>query len=168
MKLQKNKKAQAAMEFLMTYGWAILIVLVAVAALAYFGVIDQSKRIPEICLFEPGLDCIETAVVDASADSVTFMLINNRGSTITIKALTDDVNDECDSPTMMGCTGTSCTPQNTPFTAVNNAKIRFVVTCGGTDIVPGRFKLNPIIVYSTSASLDLNRTAPGQIVARVS
>jgi len=30
------KKSQAAMEFLMTYGWAILVVLVAIGALAYF------------------------------------------------------------------------------------------------------------------------------------
>ena len=31
-----KKKSQVAMEFLMTYGWAILVVLAAVAALAYF------------------------------------------------------------------------------------------------------------------------------------
>ena len=32
-----------AMEFLMTYGWAILVVLVAVGALAYFGVFNLDK-----------------------------------------------------------------------------------------------------------------------------
>ena len=36
----KHKKSQAAMEFLMTYGWAILVVLAAIAALAYFGVLN--------------------------------------------------------------------------------------------------------------------------------
>jgi len=162
------KKAQAAVEFLMTYGWAILVVLVAVAALAYFGVIDQSKRIPEICLFEPGLDCIETAVVDASADTVTFLLINNKGSAIDIKNITDDANDECDAPTMQGCTGTACTPANLPFRVENNVKVKLVVTCTGSDIVSGRLKVNPIVVYSTTASPDLDRSAPGQIVARVS
>ncbi len=30
------KKGQGAMEFLMTYGWAILVVLVAIGALFYF------------------------------------------------------------------------------------------------------------------------------------
>lgn len=163
-----DKKGQAAMEFLMTYGWAILVVLVAIAALAYFGVIDQSKRTPEICLFEPGMDCIESAFVDADADTATFLLINNKGSTITIKALEDDANDDCELPTMKGCSGNSCTVQDLPLTVDNNAKIRLEVTCGGTDITSGRFKLNPIVVYSTSASLDLNRTAPGQIIARVS
>jgi len=32
-----NKKGQAAMEFLMTYGWAILIAIIAIAALIAFG-----------------------------------------------------------------------------------------------------------------------------------
>ena len=41
------KKSQAAMEFLMTYGWAILVVLVAIAALAYFGVLDPNKFVGE-------------------------------------------------------------------------------------------------------------------------
>jgi|SRR3990167_9969356 len=35
-----NKKGQAAMEFLMTYGWAILVVLIALGALFYLGVFN--------------------------------------------------------------------------------------------------------------------------------
>jgi len=34
------KKGQVAFEFLMTYGWAIIVVLVVVGALAYFGVLS--------------------------------------------------------------------------------------------------------------------------------
>ena len=33
-----NKRGQAAMEFLMTYGWAILAAITAIGVLAYFGV----------------------------------------------------------------------------------------------------------------------------------
>jgi hypothetical protein len=36
-----SKKGQAAMEFLMTYGWAILIAIVAIAALIAFGVFNS-------------------------------------------------------------------------------------------------------------------------------
>ena len=39
--ITKSKKSQATMEFLMTYGWAILIVLTAIAALVYFGVLSK-------------------------------------------------------------------------------------------------------------------------------
>ena len=38
------RKSQAAMEFLMTYGWAILVVLVAIGALAYFPTKTRNSR----------------------------------------------------------------------------------------------------------------------------
>lgn len=37
------KKGQLAMEFLMTYGWAILASIIAIGVLAYFGVFSPSK-----------------------------------------------------------------------------------------------------------------------------
>ena len=52
-----SSKGQAAMEFLMTYGWAILVVLAAIAALAYFGVLSPAKFLPEKCILEPGFLC---------------------------------------------------------------------------------------------------------------
>ena len=39
----KQKKGQAAMEFLMTYGWAILAAIVSIGALAYFGVFTSDS-----------------------------------------------------------------------------------------------------------------------------
>lgn len=41
------KQAQAAMEFLMTYGWALLIVLIAIGALAFFGVLNHERFVPK-------------------------------------------------------------------------------------------------------------------------
>jgi hypothetical protein len=52
------KKGQAAMEFLMTYGWAILVVLAAIGALAYFGVLSPEKQFPEVCMLPPGIACL--------------------------------------------------------------------------------------------------------------
>ncbi len=49
------KRGQAAMEFLMTYGWAILAVLITIAALAYFGVLSPSLFLPESIILMPGL-----------------------------------------------------------------------------------------------------------------
>ncbi|HGJ67134.1 TPA: hypothetical protein ENS27_17370 [bacterium] len=43
------RKAQAALEFLMTYGWAIMVVLAAIGALAYFGVLSPSNFLPDQC-----------------------------------------------------------------------------------------------------------------------
>ena len=47
----KNKKGQETIEFLMTYGWALLVVLLAIAALAYFGVFENLLKIPETEFF---------------------------------------------------------------------------------------------------------------------
>ena len=40
------KKGQATMEFLLTYGWAILMVLAAILALVYFDVLSPSNFVP--------------------------------------------------------------------------------------------------------------------------
>jgi hypothetical protein len=37
----------AAMDFLLTYGWAILVILVAIGALYYFGVLNPDRFVPE-------------------------------------------------------------------------------------------------------------------------
>ena len=56
-RLFNSRSGQAAMEFLMTYGWAILVVLAAIAALAYFGVLSPAKLLPEKCVIEAGITC---------------------------------------------------------------------------------------------------------------
>ncbi len=45
----KNKKGQAALKFFLTYGWAILVVLIAVGTLWYFTPLNTSSFIPNKC-----------------------------------------------------------------------------------------------------------------------
>src|SRR3989338_10740062 len=78
---QSDKKSQAAMEFLMTYGWAILVVLAAIAALAYFGVLSPEKFLPEKCLMETGFTCISSKVEPSQS---TLVLQNGYGRTVII------------------------------------------------------------------------------------
>ena len=61
-----NKRAQAALEFLMTYGWAILVVLAAIGALAYFGVLNPSNFLPSKCVASPGIGCVGKPQVTAT------------------------------------------------------------------------------------------------------
>ena|SRR3989338_2205795 len=77
-------KGQAAMEFLMTYGWAILVVLAAIAALAYFGVLSPEKLLPEKCVLQPGLACVSHKV---EPTKVTLVISNGLGRTITINSI---------------------------------------------------------------------------------
>jgi uncharacterized protein (UPF0333 family) len=80
----KNKKGQAAMEFLMTYGWAIVVVLAAIGALAYFGVLSPQKLLPERTTFQAPLPNVDNAVVDATTNSVEIAFRNNKGVSITL------------------------------------------------------------------------------------
>jgi len=79
-----NKKAQAALENLTTYAWAILIVIIAVGALAYFGVLNPGDIFPEKCMLAPGFDCVDFTVAD---DGVSIMLQNSLGRDIIINSL---------------------------------------------------------------------------------
>jgi len=64
------------MEFLMTYGWVILVILVAISALAYFGVLSPGKNLPETCIFFPGISCDD---FKADSNSVTLVITNGGG-----------------------------------------------------------------------------------------
>jgi len=82
-----KKKAQAAMEFLMTYGWAILVVLVVIGALSYFGVLNPQNLLPEKCTLPMGLYC-KDHIIKQGGDlngSVSLKLENGMGRGIMIR-----------------------------------------------------------------------------------
>ena len=82
-----QKKSQAAMEFLMTYGWAILVVLIVIGALAYFGVLKASNFLPDKCSFPISISCknyvIKTKAA-ANSGNILFELTNGAGNDIRI------------------------------------------------------------------------------------
>jgi len=79
------KNAQAAMEFLMTYGWAILVVLAAIGALAYFGVLSPARFLPEKCILEPGFLCEGHKV---ETNQITLIISNTvEGRPITVNSI---------------------------------------------------------------------------------
>ncbi|MGC9156910.1 MAG: hypothetical protein ACP5GD_01845 [Candidatus Micrarchaeia archaeon] len=53
----KGKKAQSAMEYLMTYGWAILIIAVVLGALFSLGVFSSSSFLGTACIPQSGYMC---------------------------------------------------------------------------------------------------------------
>jgi hypothetical protein len=75
------RKGQAAMEFLMTYGWAILVVLAAIGALAYFGVLSPDRFLPSKCTVSGGWSCVEYRV---DSDGPVLILQNNLGQDATV------------------------------------------------------------------------------------
>ncbi len=85
-------KSQAAMEFMLTYGWAIVVVLVLITGLAYFGVLDVDRWFPpNQCVLPVGMSCIDYTIqykkaagFDPATNTVELYVKNNRGNKIEI------------------------------------------------------------------------------------
>jgi hypothetical protein len=77
------RKGQAALEFLTTYGWAFLVILVMIGALAYFGVLNPSKLLPPKCIFAPEIGCTEFQLF--TNGSLYFKFKNNVGESATFQ-----------------------------------------------------------------------------------
>ena len=80
-----QKRGQAALEFMMTYGWAILVVIVAISALSYYGVLRADRFLPDECSVTPGITCLSHK---ATTDTLDIVLQNDLGQDITITDIT--------------------------------------------------------------------------------
>ena len=92
----KNKKSQAALEFLTTYAWAFLVIIIMVAALAYFGILNPSKLLPNRCNFPAEIGCEDFSMdaEDGAADTFNLRLTNNVGEPITVNKWLVKMEDE--------------------------------------------------------------------------
>ena len=75
------RRGQAALEFLTTYGWALLVILVMVGAIAYFGILKPDTLLPERCQVSPGFTC-EDYIIMSSFQVIEFRLKQNFEQTI--------------------------------------------------------------------------------------
>jgi hypothetical protein len=79
-------KAQAAMEFLMTYGWAILVLLAITGAFAYFGVLSPKDSLPDQCIVGTGFSCSNYKLLqDAGKLRVQLRVENRLGQAILVQ-----------------------------------------------------------------------------------
>ena len=98
------RRAQAAMEFLMTYGWAILVVLAAIGALAYFGVLSPDRFLPDKCTIQGGFSCTDYKI-SSTDDQIRFVVINNLGTdalNVTVTLTTNDCTISSANPVIVG------------------------------------------------------------------
>lgn len=72
-----ERKGQAAMEFLMTYGWAILAAIIAIAVLAYFGVFNPGRYTSEMCQVSAPFTCDDNSV--GSVTNGLQLILRNGG-----------------------------------------------------------------------------------------
>jgi uncharacterized protein (UPF0333 family) len=142
-----NKKGQAAMEFLMTYGWAILAAVIVIAALAYFGVFSPSKYMPSTCTLTAPFGCDEYAI---SAASGVSLVIRNGGG---------------DSMTVSNIAVTGCTDYTTSTIIADGGTAPITLTCAG--LTQGsKFKGTITVTYMKTGGT-LAQTSTGNIAGSV-
>ncbi|MFH1506346.1 MAG: hypothetical protein ABIE94_05165 [archaeon] len=169
------KKGQAALEFLTTYGWAFLVILVMIGALAYFGVLNPQNRLPEKCFVGPGFGCTDQTGTSGATSTVKAKVINNLGADATIGNLTIDSSSPV--ALTLGATGfPGCTVAGGPppaiYTLTNcnwkaNEIKELVFTGAASSLNPGD---RASVVFSLKlkpSNSDYVKTASGEVVARV-
>jgi hypothetical protein len=96
------------MEYLTTYGWAVLVIAIVLAVLVYLGVFNPFSRVPDRCVFQQGVGCASAKLISGTTGSLQIgelKLVNRLPKPIGICA--------------MYCTHDSDPPQTTYATADN-------------------------------------------------
>ena len=152
------KKSQASLEFLTTYAWALLSILVTLAALYYFGVFDFSKYLPEKCIFTSQLECLAFVM---NEDNIRIKLVNNLGETITVEEMT--VTDNSESP--LSCT---VRPTKTGWLSGDEWDLSLTGCSGGGYISKERIEAKITLKYFAVDTLTQPRhTVTGRLQGRV-
>jgi hypothetical protein len=126
------RKAQAALEFLTTYGWAFIVILVMIGALAYFGVLNPSKVTPSRCIVEAGITCDDFIISNAAGVSMTLTNGKGEGMVITNVNLTSDTV----SVTQSRCTVNAITVPAANTSVTESGKIAITCAAGAAGSIP--------------------------------
>ena len=162
-----QKKGQAAMEFLMTYGWAILAAIVAIGVLAYFGVFSPGKLAGSSAILNNPFYASAWQV--NSIENISLEVINNGGdsfflSEIMINGTGSNSAFGCYANASNGGALASLNPFNPGVT-----KLILVKFCAplSADITPGNNFAGDIKITYFKVGSNLNQTTTGTIRAPV-
>ena len=78
----KSSKGQAAVEYLMTYGWAILVLVIILMSIVSTGVLSPSYLVSEECNLGPNLPCNFQVFSDGANTKLLMNVTNGFGYTI--------------------------------------------------------------------------------------
>ena len=143
-----NKKGQAAMEFLMTYGWAILAAVIAIGVLAYFGVFSPGNYISNMVTVNSPFGTTQELSIGTSA--ISFVLRNGGGDSVTVSSIT-----------IAGC-GTN----STSMTIADGSSSVITIPCSPVLSSGGKFKGDMTITYRTGDEV-MDLTGTGSVAGRV-
>ena len=158
----KMKKSQSALEYLTTYGWALIAIAVAIAALTYFGVFNPKKLLPDRCIFKAGFVC--EAYKIGSDGTFNLRLKNNLGEIINVTNITI----ESETVNIFSCTTPPSYPSewapdlsvNLAWGNCNAAQVGFTSGNKGKVLVK-------IAYYNTKFGPSYSNIASGEVLAAI-
>jgi hypothetical protein len=154
----KRCKAQSAMEYLMTYGWAILIIGITLSVLFEMGLFKPNTYVTNLCVLPSGFGC--------NPDSLT----TGGTLTLTIKnALNDPINI-----TAIGCSKNETflnmqTPNNPPSNQIYlpiGGTSTISVSCQGAPSHAGSLYKGYVIINYTDDVTGFPQTIYGSVVIK--
>jgi hypothetical protein len=77
--MNRTKRGQAAIEFLVTYGWAIMAAILVIGALSYFGMTNPATSLPDKCIFSNAFECYDYKL---NTTTLSLQLINTQGESV--------------------------------------------------------------------------------------
>lgn len=166
-----SRKGQAAMEFLMTYGWAILVVLAAIGALAYFGILSPGNFLPSSFTMSSGISAGEFKL--DSSGNLTLGFINSMG--VGIKVLSVYVNTSSASAPLDCNDEASQTIGGLNVTQPNGVSKSYYLDCSSTGTPGGnvvaedegkKFKAAVRVIYVKDGET-VTHTATGDLTTKV-
>jgi len=178
MRKTKQKKGQAAMEFLTTYGWAFIIILTTISALVYFGVLKWP--VSSRCIVSPEFACVDYQVqkqaLNQELQTTKIILVNNMDNAVNIWRVTCTYPDNVENgpfkveTLLLGGAGGNNATMNW-----EQGEKRLVLCDDGTQgggrtvsLINGeKTKIKFAITYSNADSEGFNHTIEGEIVTAV-
>jgi len=156
------KKGQAAVEYLMTYGWAILALVIVMAVLFSTGIFSPSYLVSEECSFGNTIRCNFGFFNDAGSSKMLLTLYNGFPYKIRMKSLDLETTD-----------GTQqFTGFDTGVDLESGANHTFSGTLGGAEVPEGNVKkfVGTVTYVSCAPELggcsDVEHTITGRITAK--
>jgi hypothetical protein len=158
-----NSKAQSAMEYLTTYGWAILIIAVVLG------------MIYELNLFNPGQFATQECILPADFNCLSYFLSTNGTISLNIQQATPyPVNI-----TAIGCSSNATITNMIPFIGSNqvylpiSSNYTFSIPCIGSNgkpisISPGQVFTGTLEINYTDVTTGFPKTEVGKVIVKAS
>ena len=164
--MKLRNKGQAALEFLTTYGWAFLVILVMIGALSYFGVLDVSRFIPDSCKLDGNIECPAYAL---SEDTLQIQIRNNLADTVDIVEIKIK---EKESSTWYNATVASghlinASGSNPLINRGDQTDFNATLSSGAYEALRGKKKTFDLEVYFKKGNSQINNLAIGSLTTTV-